>query len=124
MEKNTIFISVRVDSDLSQKIVGKKDIDTRFTDVAGADEAKKEPQEIFDYQARPERHLEVGGQMPKGVLLVGSPGTEKTLIAEMFNSAIEALCDFIETNENEKIKVIKDISATAIGIRSSSGSLC
>ncbi len=38
------------------------------------------------------------------------------LIAEMFNSAIEALCDFIETNENEKIKVIKDISAAAAGI--------
>jgi len=34
----------------------------------------------------------------------------------MFNSAIEALCDFIETNENEKIKVIKDISAAATGI--------
>ncbi|KHK01681.1 hypothetical protein NY78_2981 [Desulfovibrio sp. TomC] len=38
------------------------------------------------------------------------------LIAEMFNSAIEALCDFIETHENEKIKVIKDISAAATGI--------
>lgn len=38
------------------------------------------------------------------------------LIAEMFNSAIEALCDFIETHENHKIKVIKDISAAAAGI--------
>ncbi len=42
--------------------------------------------------------------------------TGLVLIAEMFNSAIEALCDFIETNENEKIKVIKDISAAATGI--------
>lgn len=42
--------------------------------------------------------------------------TGLVLIAEMFNSAIEALCDFIETNENEKIKVIKDISAAAAGI--------
>lgn len=42
--------------------------------------------------------------------------TALVLIAEMFNSAIEALCDFIETNENEKIKVIKDISAAATGI--------
>ena len=42
--------------------------------------------------------------------------TSLVLIAEMFNSAIEALCDFIETNENEKIKVIKDISAAATGI--------
>ena len=42
--------------------------------------------------------------------------TSLVIIAEMFNSAIEALCDFIETNENEKIKVIKDISAAATGI--------
>ncbi|MBV5316170.1 MAG: diacylglycerol kinase [Desulfobulbaceae bacterium] len=42
--------------------------------------------------------------------------TGLVLIAEMFNSAIEALCDFIETKENEKIKVIKDISAAAAGI--------
>ncbi len=42
--------------------------------------------------------------------------TALVLIAEMFNSAIEALCDFVETNENHKIKVIKDISAAAAGI--------
>jgi diacylglycerol kinase len=42
--------------------------------------------------------------------------TGLVLIAEMFNSAIEALCDFIETKENEKIKIIKDISAAATGI--------
>ncbi len=42
--------------------------------------------------------------------------TALVLIAEMFNSAIEALCDFIETHENHKIKVIKDISAAATGI--------
>jgi diacylglycerol kinase (ATP) len=42
--------------------------------------------------------------------------TALVLIAEMFNSAIEALCDFIETNENNKIKIIKDISAAAAGI--------
>ena len=42
--------------------------------------------------------------------------TGLVIMAEMFNSAIEALCDFIETDENEKIKVIKDISAAATGI--------
>ena len=42
--------------------------------------------------------------------------TALMLIAEMFNSAIEALCDFIETRENHKIKVIKDISAAAAGL--------
>lgn len=49
------------------------------------------------------------------VLLVMA-ATGLVLIVEMLNSAIEALCDFIETNENEKIKVIKDISAAATGI--------
>jgi diacylglycerol kinase (ATP) len=38
------------------------------------------------------------------------------LVAEMFNSAIEALCDFVEERHNEKIKVIKDIAAAAVGV--------
>jgi len=38
------------------------------------------------------------------------------LVAEIFNSAIEALCDFVETRHNEKIKVIKDIAAAGVGI--------
>ena len=42
--------------------------------------------------------------------------TTLVLMAELFNSAIEALCDFIETRENLKIKVVKDISAAAVGI--------
>ncbi|MFN0040873.1 MAG: diacylglycerol kinase [Burkholderiales bacterium] len=42
--------------------------------------------------------------------------TGLVLIAEMFNSAIEALCDFVETRHNEKIRVIKDIAAAAVGI--------
>jgi diacylglycerol kinase (ATP) len=42
--------------------------------------------------------------------------TALVLMAELFNSAIEALCDFVEARENQKIKVIKDISASAVGI--------
>lgn len=48
------------------------------------------------------------------ILIIAASGL--VLIAEMFNSAIEAICDFIETRENEKIKVIKDIAASATGI--------
>ena len=48
------------------------------------------------------------------LLIIAATGL--VLIAEMFNSSIEALCDFIETHENEKIKVIKDIAAAAAGI--------
>ncbi|MEW5755539.1 MAG: diacylglycerol kinase [Pseudomonadota bacterium] len=42
--------------------------------------------------------------------------TAFVLVAEIFNSAIEALCDFVETRDNEKIKIIKDIAAAAVGI--------
>ncbi len=42
--------------------------------------------------------------------------TAFVVVAEMFNSAIEALCDFVETRHNEKIKIIKDIAAAAVGI--------
>ncbi len=42
--------------------------------------------------------------------------TVLVLMAELFNSAIEALCDFVETKENEKIRIIKDISAAAVGL--------
>ena len=48
--------------------------------------------------------------------LMITAATALVLVAELFNSAIEALCDFIETDENEKIKVIKDIAAAAAGI--------
>ena len=48
--------------------------------------------------------------------LMITAATALVLVAELFNSAIEALCDFIETAENEKIRVIKDIAAAAAGI--------
>jgi cell division protease FtsH len=63
------------------KIVGEKDIETRFDDVAGAQEAKEELKEIIDFLEKPQIYQEIGGNMPKGVLLVGPPGTGKTLIA-------------------------------------------
>jgi cell division protease FtsH len=64
------------------KIVGEKDIQIRFDDVAGAEEAKEELEEIVNFLDRPEAYQEIGGNMPKGVLLVGPPGTGKTLIAK------------------------------------------
>jgi cell division protease FtsH len=63
------------------KLVGQKDVETRFDDVAGADEAKEELREIVSFLKEPRIYLEIGGRMPKGVLLVGPPGTGKTLIA-------------------------------------------
>jgi cell division protease FtsH len=63
------------------RIVGEKDIPTRFTDVAGAEEAQEELTDLISFLKTPHRFLKIGGQLPKGVLLVGPPGTGKTLIA-------------------------------------------
>ena len=51
----------------------------RFADVAGEDEAKENLQEIVDYLHDPKKYEEIGASMPKGILLVGPPGTGKTI---------------------------------------------
>ncbi|MEE4314176.1 MAG: ATP-dependent zinc metalloprotease FtsH [Desulfofustis sp.] len=94
------------------KIIGEKDVDTRFNDVAGADEAKEELQEIVDYLARPQRYLEVGGQMPKGVLLVGPPGTGKTLIARAV--AGEAGVPFFSISGSDFVEMFVGMGAARV----------
>ncbi len=63
------------------KIYAEQEIETRFSDVAGEDEAKEELKEIIDFLKTPAAFEEIGGRLPKGVLLVGPPGTGKTLLA-------------------------------------------
>lgn len=94
------------------KIIGEKDIETRFTDVAGAEEAKEELQEIVDYLARPEMYQEVGGQMPKGVLLVGPPGTGKTLIARAV--AGEAGAPFFSMSGSDFVEMFVGMGAARV----------
>jgi len=67
---------VRIHQDTQTKIT--------FADVAGADSAKQELKESIDFLKAPEKIQRLGGRMPKGVLLVGSPGTGKTLLAVLF----------------------------------------
>ncbi|MDR1786014.1 MAG: ATP-dependent zinc metalloprotease FtsH [Spirochaetaceae bacterium] len=56
-------------------------VKTRFSDVAGVDEAKEELVEVVDFLKSPKKYTDIGGKIPKGVLLVGPPGTGKTLLA-------------------------------------------
>ncbi len=64
------------------KVYMEKQTGVTFKDVAGQDEAKESLQEIIDFLHNPGKYAEIGAKLPKGVLLVGSPGTGKTLLAK------------------------------------------
>ena len=64
------------------KVYMEKQTGVTFQDVAGQDEAKESLQEIIDFLHTPQKYTEIGAKLPKGVLLVGSPGTGKTLLAK------------------------------------------
>ena len=66
----------------SAKIYVKSSEGIRFRDVAGEDEAKENLSEIVEYLHNPARYKEIGASMPKGILLVGPPGTGKTMLAK------------------------------------------
>jgi len=94
------------------KIVGEKDIQTRFDDVAGAEEAKEELNEIVDFLENPQMYQEIGGQMPKGVLLLGPPGTGKTLIARAV--AGEAGVPFFSISGSEFVEMFVGMGAARV----------
>lgn len=64
------------------RMLGEQENKVRFKDVAGCDEAKEDVQEIVDFLRDPMKFQRLGGRIPRGVLLVGSPGTGKTLLAK------------------------------------------
>jgi len=64
------------------KIYAEKEVKVTFGDVAGIDEAKQELEEIIEFLKTPDKFTRLGGKIPKGVLLVGAPGTGKTLLAK------------------------------------------
>ena len=84
----------------------------KFTDVAGEDEAKENLAEIVDYLHNPEKYKEIGAQMPKGLLLVGPPGTGKTMLAKAV--AGEANVPFFSMSGSEFVEMFVGMGASKV----------
>lgn len=96
----------------SKKLVNSEKPKTKFDDVAGAQEAKEEVLEIVDFLKSPGRYVELGAKIPKGVLLVGSPGTGKTLLAKAV--AGEAEVPFFSVSGSSFIEMFVGVGAARV----------
>ena len=94
------------------KIYVKSSEGIRFSDVAGEDEAKENLKEIVDYLHNPNRYKEVGAAMPKGILLVGPPGTGKTMLAKAV--AGEANVPFFSMSGSEFVEMFVGMGAAKV----------
>lgn len=86
--------------------------DVTFADVAGADEAKEEVQEVVEFLKSPDRFSTLGGRIPRGVLLVGPPGTGKTLLAKAI--AGEAKVPFYSISGSEFVEMFVGVGAARV----------
>ncbi|MBW6489483.1 ATP-dependent zinc metalloprotease FtsH [Sulfurimonas sp.] len=96
----------------SKKMINSEKPKTKFDDVAGVEEAKEEVQEIVDFLKYPGRYVEIGAKIPKGVLLVGSPGTGKTLLAKAV--AGEADVPFFSVTGSSFIEMFVGVGAARV----------
>ncbi len=94
------------------KIYVKSSDGIKFSDVAGVDEAKENLTEIVDYLHTPERYTQIGASMPKGVLLVGPPGTGKTMLAKAV--AGEANVPFFSISGSEFVEMFVGMGASKV----------
>ena len=94
------------------KIYVKSSEGIRFSDVAGEDEAKENLKEIVDYLHNPNKYKEVGAAMPKGILLVGPPGTGKTMLAKAV--AGEANVPFFSMSGSEFVEMFVGMGAAKV----------
>ncbi len=90
----------------------KTDIKTTFKDVAGLEGAKEEIQEIVDFLKNPEKYTSLGGKIPKGALLIGSPGTGKTLLAKAV--AGEAKVPFFSLSGSDFVEMFVGVGASRV----------
>ena len=93
-------------------LISHEDINTNFTDVAGCDEAKNELEEIVDFFKEPEKFVNAGAKIPKGVLLEGPPGTGKTLLARAL--AGESGVSFISVSASEFVQMFVGLGASRV----------
>ena len=94
------------------KIFAEKDKKITFADVAGIDEAKEELKEIVEFLKSPEKFQRLGGKIPKGVLLVGTPGTGKTLLAKAV--AGEANVPFFSISGSDFVEMFVGVGAARV----------
>ncbi len=87
-------------------------IKEKFTDVAGANEAKEELEDVVDFLKNPEKYKKIGAKITRGALLVGSPGNGKTLLARAV--AGEANCPFFSISGSDFIEVFVGVGASRV----------
>ncbi len=87
-------------------------VTTRFSDVAGVDEAKEELVEVVDFLKFPKKYTDIGGKIPRGVLLVGPPGTGKTLLARAV--AGEAGVPFFRISGSDFVEMFVGVGASRV----------
>ena len=94
------------------KLYMEKQTGVTFKDVAGQDEAKESLQEIIDFLHTPQKYTEIGAKLPKGALLVGSPGTGKTLLAKAV--AGEAGVPFFSISGSDFVEMFVGVGASRV----------
>ncbi len=94
------------------KVYVKSSDGIKFSDVEGVDEAEENLQEIVEYLENPEKYREIGASMPKGVLLVGPPGTGKTMLAKAV--AGEANVPFFSMSGSEFVEMFVGMGASKV----------
>jgi cell division protease FtsH len=94
------------------RLLGEDQININFNDVAGVDEAKEEVSELVEFLRDPSKFQKLGGKIPRGILMVGSPGTGKTLLAKAI--AGEAKVPFFTISGSDFVEMFVGVGASRV----------